>query len=285
MYQRKRLGLRKLLISDRKFIIKRHVQICKRIPNLENPLTYNDHIMKIMLTPPSKLMMTCADKYAVREYVQQKGEGQLLNELYGVYTDYKSFLGDYAKLPSSFVLKATHGSAWNYVCKDKSRLDLRELRPLVEHWLKSNFYYAQRELVYKEIQPRLICEKYLEEEGGGLTDYKVLCFNGEPEFIQMVLGRYTNKIFNTYDKNGRFVDAYFTGRKDASIPLNPQLPLSEILRYSKILSEDFAYVRVDFYYVQGKLVFGELTFTPGNGHSPLSYEDELYFGSFFNSYV
>jgi len=276
------LTWRKLLQSDNSFIMKKFHKRFGVFPDLIHPQKYNEYVTRILMSEPTPLMQRCADKYEVRSYVEEKNCGEILNELYGVYEDYTGLQNDWEKLPGQFVIKATHGSSWNYICKDKSRADIKELRVLVNHWLKSNFYYAQREQVYKTIPPRIICEKYLEDESGGLADYKVHCFNGQPRFLHMAVGRYTNMIYNTYDLEGNYMDVeFFKGKVDKALPLNRSLPLDRLLDLSKRLSGDFPYVRADFYCVGGRIIFSELTFTPGNGHFDLPLEIDLVLGSYF----
>lgn len=281
-YVRTKQRCNKLIVSDRQYVEKKFAQRFGMKPDLTNPRRYNEQVSRILLTQPTRLMVKCADKYEVRSYVEEKAGKDLLNELNGVFSDLHSLRDAWPEFPDSFVLKATHGSAWNYICKDKAKADQAEVELLVKHWLKSNFYYAQREQVYKTILPRIICEKYLEDDSGGLTDYKVHCFNGQPRFLHMAVGRYTNMIYNTYDLEGNYMDVeFFKGKVDKALPLNRSLPLDRLLDLSKRLSGDFPYVRADFYCVGGRIIFSELTFTPGNGHFDLPLEIDLVLGSYF----
>lgn len=282
-YIRGRHWLRRLLISDKKFINSRYFKRHGVYPDLIHPRKYTEFVVKILASLPVPLKTTCADKFAVRDYVKRKVGPDILNDIYGVFNDYRSFRDSLDQLPDKFVLKATHGSGWNYICKDKTKIDENLLHALAEHWLKSNFYYMTRELVYKDIPPRIICEKYLEDDSGGLNDYKVYCFNGVPKFLHMVTGRCSNMIYNTYDTNGNYLDYDFMGCTDRNVVLNKSLPLNELLEYSRKLSSDFDYVRVDFYYVSGKIIFGELTFTPGSGNYGLPEQDDLDLGRYFSN--
>lgn len=274
----------KILIPDEKFVEQYYLNRHGVKPNLKEPRKYSEHVVKILMTPPPALKVQCADKYEVRKYVEEKAGPEILNEIYGVYDSYKGFRESLNRLPQRFALKATHGAAWNYICRDKSAIDHKELKARVNFWLKSNFYYCQRERVYRDIKPRIICEKYLEDTSGELTDYKVYCFNGKPGFMHMVTGRYSQMVYNTYDTQGNWMDIDFLrGKADRNVPLNPELPLRKLLEYSEKLSADFDYVRVDFYFVNKKFVFGELTFTPGHGNYGLPEEIDLQLGEFFNS--
>lgn len=274
----------KRLQTDKSFIMKKFRKRFGVFPDLEHPRKYNEFVTRILMSEPTPLMQRCADKFEVRSYVEEKNCGELLNDLYGLYDDFDGLIEEWDKLPEKFVIKATHGSSWNYICKDKSSVDLNGLRVLVNHWLKSNFYHAQREKVYRDIQPRIICEKYLEDSSGGLADYKIHCFGGKPAFLHMATGRYSKMLLNTYDLDGNFMNVEFIqGTSDKKVALNPELPLEQMLDYSRKLSSEFNYVRVDFYYVEGRIVIGELTFTPGNGHYAFTEEQDLFFGKYFST--
>jgi hypothetical protein len=282
-YLRSSLWLRKKLVSDQRYVEKKFLKRYGSKPDLRNPRTYNEHVTKILLTTPTPLMVKCVDKYEVRQYVEDKAGKDLLNKLYGVFNDFKSFEEKIGELPDQFVLKATHGSHWNYICRDKAKIDMRLLKIEIDHWLKSNFYYCQRELVYRDIIPRLICEEYLEDESGCLTDYKVQCFHGQPQFFHVAYDRYSDMVYNTYDLEGNYLDvAFFKGRAKPQRKINPNLPLDQLLEYSRLLSREFDFVRVDFYYVNNRLIFSELTFTPANGFFDLPLKDNLAFGRFFS---
>lgn len=281
-YLRTMQRIRYYLVDDLSYVKKKHFARTGGVPNLSNPREFNDHISKILLTEPTPLMVQCADKYAVRDYVEEKLGHHVLNELYGVYSSFNDFYHDLPKLPERFVLKATHGSGWNYICKDKSQINLMQLRAMLNHWLKSNFYHAQREKVYRDIPARFICERYLEDETGGLSDYKVHCFNGEPKFFHVIVGRYTKQVLNTYDVEGKFIPVEIRpGLSNPDLILNSSLRFDELMSYCRSLSREFDYVRVDFYFVGNCFYFGELTFTPGNGNYSIPQKDDLMLGEFF----
>ena len=283
-YLRLSSKLKTRFISDEKYVKDKFIKNFGVLPDLQNPKRYNEHISKILLTPPDQLTRQCADKYEVRKYVKRKVGEQILNDLLGVYKKINELEEDWENLPDKFVLKAKHGCGWNYICKDKSKADFNQIKILFKHWMKSNFYYAQREQVYKNLTPGILAEKYLEDESGGLMDYKIHCFKGEPKFVNVIVDRFSNMRLNTYDLDWNFIDIDFDNHYPTDPGLNIEKPpqLEKMIEYSRQLSQEFRYVRVDFYIVEGKIYFGELTFTPGNGaYTSFSPEDDLYFGSFF----
>lgn len=253
-----------------------------RYPDLVDPQTYNENVIKICLREPTALMKKCVDKYEVRKYLSAKGLDLILNELYGLFSNANEALEAINDLPDKFVLKATHGCGWNFVCHNKHDINKTRLKYLLEHWMRSNFYHNQRERVYKNINPRIICERYLEDASGALRDYKFHCFKGEPKFFHVVDGRYVDMIYNTYNMSGELLEyEFFKGRVDKSKDYLRSIPIDKMIEYSRILSEDFDYVRVDFYYCNGEIYFGELTYTPGNGNFDLSYEQDRELGKYF----
>lgn len=271
-------------MSDKNYVKKKFRRNFRIYPDLTFPKRYNEHISKILLTSPTKLIQQCADKYEVRQYVKEKAGDYSLNTIYGLYNNTMELKEDWNNLPEQFVLKATHGCGWNYICKNKKQVDFKKLKIVFKHWMKSNFYYAQRERVYKNLKPKIIAEKYLEDESGGLADYKFHCFHGEPQFINVIRDRFSNMKLNTYDMDWNYIDVSFDNHYPNDPNWNVEKPVqfNKMIEYSRLLSKDFKYVRVDFYLVAKQIYFGELTFTPGNGaYTSFRKEDDIYFGSFF----
>ena len=168
-------------------------QFTGKILNLKKPIEFNAKLQWLKAYYHPKILNKLVDKYAVREFVIEKIGKQYLNECYGVYDSFEEI--DFDKLPNKFVLKAVHSSSSNVICKDKSKLDLKVTKKITKKWLKTNKYHKTgQEWAYKDVKPRLIAEKYLEDsKTRGLIDYKFHCFNGEPKFLVAQsddLGRY-----------------------------------------------------------------------------------------------
>jgi hypothetical protein len=204
-------------------------------------------------------MTICADKYAVRDYISKKIGDCFLNELYGVYTTVDDI--DLSSLPKSFVLKPSHTSGNIIICKNKDALNWKKESRKMREWLKDNLYYFTGEWCYKDIPPRIICERLLDDS---IVDYKIMCFNGEPKCSFICFDRQDRLKINIYDLKWKRLPVtrkHPTTDFDMPKPKNYKL----MLEISRKLSKDFPFVRVDFYEVNGKLYFGELTFFPGNG--------------------
>lgn len=248
-----------------------YAYVLGELPNLRHPKNLNELWMSInlraMKDPKMRaLWIQCADKYAVREYITKKGYVDILNECYGVYDSFDEI--DFDKLPTHFALKLTTCSGMNFICRDKSKLDLEELRALVESWYEKakDFGLKTGEWHYVEIKPRLIVEKYLAQLGeSSLVDYKFHCINGLPYHIETISDRDFVRDINNCDTYT--IDWH---RKDSVLPqyhlerrmLPKPVTLDKMIEVAKALSSDFEYVRVDLYEIEGKVMFGELTFTP-----------------------
>ena len=281
LYIQLRQAYNKYCISDVTFIKKSFKKEMGREVELENPITFNDKLQWLKLNWYDSLATKCADKYEVRKFVEERIGDEILNELYGVYDSVDEINID--KLPKSFVLKGTHGSGFNIICKDKKKINWKYEFKKMRRWLKTNYYWQNREWVYKDIQPRIICEKYLADENGQLPkDYKFFCFDGEPKFMFIASDRGQRTKFDFYDLewNKLPVSQYYpTSNYEISKPRN----LEQILQYARILSKGFPHVRVDFYLNEDNIIFGELTFFHFSGEKKFQPEkyDEI-FGSYID---
>jgi hypothetical protein len=174
---------------------------------------------------------------------------------------------DIESLPNSFVLKVNHGSGQQILVKDKSEIDWEHELKLLRKWLSSNHYYNGREWGYKNIIPRIICEKYIEENGKLPTDYKFFCFNGVPRFLEVHKCRYEGQKKNIYDMDWKLLEFQKGNYPHITEQLEKPLGFEKMIDYAERLSKGFPFVRVDFYNVEGRIYFGEMTFYPGNGVS------------------
>ena len=238
--------------------------------NLKNPTTFNEKIQWIKLNDKNPLMPKCVDKYTVREYVESKGCKDILNELL-----WEGFNPDdipYDELPDKFVIKVTHGSTFNIICTDKSKLDREESNRKLKLWLEEKFLPCYGEWFYGVEKPRVIVEKFIESDEG-LKDYKVFCFNGEPKYIAVYSERQENNgkpCQEIYDLNWNLTEHHTNSyRLPGQLTEKPN-NLDEIIKYSRVLSKDFNHARVDFFNPNNNLIFGEITFTSSAGFGKFS---------------
>ena len=248
--------------GDKEYIVRLYKKAFGREPNLDHPKTFNEKLQWLKLYYRDPDMAICADKYEVRSYLNDKGFGDILNTVYEVYANADDI--DFSKLPESFVLKASHGSGWNIICENKSKYSWSGWRRVMNSWLDQNLYIYGREWVYKDMKPRIICEKFLEINDGELFDYKFFCINGKVEFIQATDNDKKTARINLYDINWNLMK-----QKYAFVGSPKRIPrpakLDQMVEVAKTLSEPFPFARIDLYDVNGNIVFGEITFFPSSG--------------------
>ena len=238
-----------------------------RLPNLKDPHTLNEKILwlKQKVYADDPLVVKCADKYAVREYILEMGCGDVLNELYDVWDRPEDI--DWEALPERFVLKCNHGCGYNYICNDKSAADRDACIALLQKWMHEDYWRLYVERHYRNIEKKIVCEKLLGDGKTFPTDYKVYCFNGKPLYILTCEDRGNGQThFFFFDSNWNFCPITHDGlTKSKDFMLPKPNHFEKMLDYAEKLSAPFPFVRVDFYDLDEKLVFGELTFTPSAG--------------------
>lgn len=240
--------------------------------DLKNPKTLNEKINWLKLHDRTDLHTIVADKYKVRAYVNEKvGSKYLIPLLYNTKNpeDIRP-----ENLPNTnFIIKANHNSSGGIIVRDKSSVDWPMIRKKLRRLLKENFFYSTREWQYKNIEPQIIVEELLTYEDGSIPDdYKFHCFNGKLAFVMIDFDRHTDKrTRNLYDADWNLIPCNW-GRpygKDLEKPKN----LEEMIMVVEKLAQDFIYVRVDLYLVQGSIYFGELTFHHNSGHQKFIQEE------------
>jgi hypothetical protein len=232
--------------------------------NLAAPQTFNEKIQWLMLYHRIPEVTQLADKYEVRSYVAQQVGGWLLNDLYGVWDHPSALVFD--QLPKSFVLKVTSGSGQNILCRDKSQLDLEKTQRKLAKWMKRSEYWRQREWCYKNIKPRIICERFLTDETGAIpSDFRFFCFDGEPLFVQLDMDNFANHRRDFFDLDWKLLPfnqgVYPSSGLDIQRPQN----LETMISVARALSRGFPFVRVDLYSIRERVIFGEMTWYPVGG--------------------
>lgn len=235
----------------------------KKFANLRKPITYNEKLNWLKLHDRNPLYTTLVDKYEVKEYVSKLIGGGYTVPTLGVWSSVDEI--DFDALPN----KCTHDSEGLVICKDKKALDISTTKEKLSAALKQNFYYIGREWPYKNVKPRVIAEEYIEDHRDGeLRDYKFFCFNGEPKVMFVASDRAMGKTkFDYYNLDFDHLDI-MQKYPNASTPRRKPDTFDEMIKLSRILSKGFAHVRVDFYEVDGKIYFGELTFYHFSGFMP-----------------
>lgn len=251
-------------IMHKRFGIKYHWM------NINKPQTFSEKLQWLKTHGDTELKTQLADKYDVRIFIKERIGDDHLVELLPLnkngdlsITDINDL--DWDLLPDQFALKLTKGSGFNIICGDKSKLDRSKVLIQLDKWLAVNNYYLSREPQYKG-ENKIVAEKLLKYN---ITDYKFFCFNGVPTFVELYIDRLGNhrKVF--YDINWK--KAGFTTAGD---PMDGEAETPEVfpemVEIARKLSKEFPFVRVDLYENEGKVYFGEMTFHPAGGYTPIT---------------
>ena len=269
------------LIPDKFYISLKYWSILGRWPDIDNPQYLSEKIQWLKLNYHNGLLPMLVDKYKVREYIKEEIGEKYLIPIYGVWDKVEDI--DWNRLPKKFVLKCTHGSHTNIICTDKSKLNIQRACKQLNAWLKDNeAYYYGREWPYKEVVPRIICEQYIESNSpGGIVDYKFMCFHGRIDNVMLCNNRQTGNVsFNHFDENWNFLRyQYVDEDKPEDYTAEKPAGMPEMWKIARDLSQKFPFVRVDLYYENNQVYFGELTFFPQSGFdTDYKKETDLYLG-------
>lgn len=260
--------------SDEKYLKKEYFLYTGKQLDLENPKSFNEKIQWLKLYDRKPIYTTMVDKYATKEYVANLIGNEYIVPLLGVWNTPDEI--DFESLPQQFVLKTTHDSGTVIICRDKDKLNIDEVKRRLWKSLRRNYYLVHREWPYKDVSRKIIAEQYLEsEEGKGLRDYKFFNFNGKSMFVYISEGleNHSTARISFFDFNGEalpFNRLDYKPLDNCAFPSNFQ-NMKEI---SDLLARklELPFVRTDFYSVNNKIYFSEITFSPCAGLMPLSPE-------------
>ena len=259
------------LLPDYIFLqIKYRYKFNKKL-DLKKPQTFNEKLQWLKLYDRNPEYTKMVDKYEAKKYVANIiGEEYIIPTL-GVYDKFEDI--NFATLPNQFVIKCTHDSGGLVICKDKTSFNIKEARKKINISLRNTYYNYGREWPYKNVKPRIIIEKYMVDESKKeLKDYKFFCFNGEPKLLFVAKDRPFATKFNYYDMNFKklpFKQHYENFNDYIEKPKG----FEKMIELSKKLSKDIPHVRVDFYDINGKVYFGELTFYHFSGFEKFEPEE------------
>ena len=233
--------------------------------DLNYPKTYNEKIQWFKLYGRTPSISELSDKIAVRSFVASRIGEEYLIPLIGTWTYPEEI--DFSSLPDKFILKANHGSGFNYPVYNKPDLDVKDIINVANQWLRKDFSFTNGfELQYHDIPRRLLIEEYLENEDGDLDDYKFRCFNGRVELISFVSNRYHGIKMDWFDRNWNPLPITLDGNPHSEKPISRPDNLDEMIGIAEALASGFPHVRVDLYRLNnGRIYFGEMTFTPSSG--------------------
>lgn len=248
------------------------VNIGKKL-DLDNPKTFNEKIQWLKLNDRKDIYTTMVDKYEAKNYVAEKIGEEFIIPTLGVWDKFEDI--DFDKLPEQFVLKCTHDSGGLVICRDKSKLDIKNAKTKINKCLKKNYYKHGREWPYKNVKPRIIAEQYMEDSNtGDLPDYKFFCFNGVVKAMFIATERFGKEEtkFDFFDENFNHLP-FTNGHPNADNPLKKPEQFEKMKELASVLSKGIPQVRVDFYEINNKIYFGELTFSHWGGMVPFNPEE------------
>ncbi len=237
--------------------------------NIEDARTFNEKQQWLKLYYRTDEQIRVADKVEVRPFVEHKIGKDYLIPAIGVYDRVSDI--PWSDLPDRFVLKCSHASTANIVCKNKDALDISDAETKLTRWMKRNWFWYGREWPYLAIKPRILAEHFVDDgHAGGLIDYKFFCFDGEPRMMFVATDRQSKDDetkFDFYDLDWNWLPIQ-NGHPNAGDTLEKPDALGEMISLARTLSKGFPHVRVDLYYVAGRIYFGEMTFYHYSGFTP-----------------
>ena len=256
-------------MSDEAHLKKEYYLTLGKKLDLDNPVSFNEKIQWLKLHDRKPFYTTLVDKFEVKKYVASVIGEEYIIPTIGVWEKFSDI--DFETLPNQFVLKCTHDSGGLLICKDKRNFDLKSAKKKIEHCLRRKYYYIHREWPYKDVVPRIIAEPYIEDKKTGeLRDYKFFAFNGEVKVVFVATGRQNPDMettFDFFDMDYKHLDIV-NGHPNAEIIPEKPKNFEKMKELAKVLAKDIPHIRVDFYEVNEKIYFGELTFSHWSGMVP-----------------
>ena len=265
------------LLDDKTYLKIKYKMEMKKELNFEKVQTFNEKLQWLKINDRKDIYTTMVDKYEAKEYVSKNIGKEYIIPTIGIFNNFDEI--DFEKLPEKFVMKCTHDSGGIILCRNKKEFDKEKARKKINKQLKKNFYKNFREWPYKNVKPRIIVEDFI---GENLTDYRIYCFNGKAKYVYMYINNSetTNEKpepenCNIYDIEWNLQDFH---QKSLPTKENYKKPeqLERMKEISEKLSKDTKFLRVDFYLIDGKILFSEMTFFPGAGFSQFYPEEADY---------
>lgn len=246
-------------LSDEEFIKRKYKAITGKEINLNHPKSFAEKMqwLKLYDRRPEYTMMV--DKYKVRQYIAKKIGADYLIPLLGVWDNPNEI--DFDSLPNQFVLKCNHNSGLGmYICKDKSKMNIKQVKKNLHKGIRQNYYLTNREWPYKNVPRKIICEKFMVDgTKDNLIDYKFFCFDGIAKFMYISNDYASNATTDFFDMNFNRLEMRMKDPNSNIPPSKPDL-FEEMKKIAELLAAGIPFVRVDLYNVNGKIYFGELTF-------------------------
>lgn len=269
-------------IPDKLYLSMVYYYIFHKKLNLKTPSTFNEKLQWLKLYDRNPLYTTLVDKYAVKDYIKNLLGEEYIMPTISIYDNVDDInLND---LPDSFVLKTTHDSGGVRICKEKDSFDLNEAKRYLKSRLNQNYYYLWREWPYKNVKPKIMVEKYMEDSKGELVDYKFFCFDGKIDNVMVCVDRNkkdTETKFYFFNQNWELLRLNIRGKQaPEGFTLKKPKCIDNMFEIASILSKGIPFVRIDLYECNEHIYFGEFTFYPDSGFdNNLLPETDIYLGN------
>lgn len=258
------------ILPDSLYLKYIYKKLMNRSLDLKNPKTFNEKLQWLKINNRNPEYTTIVDKYAVKKYIADKIGSEYIIPTLGVWDNFDDI--DFDALPNQFVLKCTHDSGGLVVCQDKLKLDMDAARKKIETSLSKNFYYMGREWPYKNVPHRIIAEQYMSDD---LRDYKLFCFNGVPRMTLVCSERFTKDGLKEdfYDEVWNHLQVQRPEHDNAVLPIERPKQYKLMKELAAKLSEKMSFARIDFYEINERIYFGEITFFPASGFESFKPEE------------
>lgn len=254
--------------DDKKFLELKYEMCFGKKLNLEKPTTYNEKLQWLKLNYRKDILTRMVDKVSSKVFVSEKIGPEYIIPTRGVWSEVEDI--DWDNLPNSFVLKTNHDSGGIVICKDKRSFNIQNAKLKLQYAIEHDNYSITREWPYKNVEKKILCEDYMEDESGQLKDYKFFCFNGEPKLMFIASDR-ENKTeetkFDYYDMDFNYLRIRQTHPNSTTPPKKPAC-FEEMKTIARKLSQGLPHARIDLYQVNGHVFFGEITLFHYGGFTP-----------------
>ncbi|WP_290100218.1 ATP-grasp fold amidoligase family protein [uncultured Muribaculum sp.] len=253
--------------------------------DIKNPQTYNEKLQWLKIYNRHDFQHSRVDKLTVKDIVAREIDSRYIIPTIGIWDSPAQI--DFDTLPERFVLKTTHGYGGKgvVVCNNPKTFNREKALKILGHAMRKNNYPKLREWPYKGLKPRIIAEKYIGTDKEPIpTDYKFFCFDGHAEYVMVCKGRNIGGQKPRYYFFDRAWNFCPFNKADQNTPAGFTLPkpdrIDEMFDIADKLSRNEPHVRIDLYYIDNRIYFGEITYFNASGYDKdISEETDRHFGT------